>query len=110
MSRVLTILVATLLMIGSANADDHISFEESNIWIATQLEFNQLGDDPKFAAALTNLMNSELGQKFPGTTSLNGLRVKGDNPKTHGLVNLFPSMAGKEIHKPMGFWVVAVHH
>lgn len=106
MSRVLTILVTTLLMTGSANADNHISFEESNIWIATQLEFKQLGDDQKFAAALTNLMNSELGQKFPGTTSLNWLMVNGDNPKTHGLVNLFPSMAASSAWNS-AFWTGA---
>ena len=41
---------------------------------------------------LDELMNSPLGKMYPGSVELNWHLNNGDNPATHAIVNLFPSM------------------
>ena len=60
-------------------------------WTALEIEVKP-GKYQELQQGLDELMNSPLGKMFPGSVELNWHLNNGDNPATHAIVNLFPSM------------------
>lgn len=60
-------------------------------WNALEVEVKP-GKYEELQSGLDDLMNSPLGKMFPGSVELNWHLNNGENPATHGIINLFPSM------------------
>ena len=60
-------------------------------WTALEIEVKP-GKYEELQAGLDELMNSSVGKMFPGAVELNWHLNNGENPSTHAIVNLFPSM------------------
>jgi hypothetical protein len=60
-------------------------------WTVLEVEIKS-GKYDELQEGLDTLMTSPLGKMFPGSVELNWHLNNGENPATHGIVNLFPSM------------------
>ena len=60
-------------------------------WNVLEIEVKP-GKYQELQEGLDELMNSPLGKMYPGSVELNWHLNNGDNPATHAIVNLFPSM------------------
>ena len=60
-------------------------------WNVLEIEVKS-GKYQELQEGLDELMNSPLGKMYPGSVELNWHLNNGDNPATHAIVNLFPSM------------------
>ena len=79
-----------------ASADDHIRFGDSNVWMAQQITFNEPSSQQRFLQGLDKFMDSKLGDRHPGTVSVNWLLANGENPATHGFLMSFPSLGARQ--------------